>query len=180
MRTLKTGTWTDRGGFTLTEVAVVLVIIGLFASFTIPRLSEIGELKLNRSASHLARTITYLYSEAAAHHRVVRLYIDLDSGKYYAAAMGKSGEFEKTSFPLFNSGTLSAGIEVKRFVTLFGGSFGGKSAYMHFMPEGFAEKTVIVLKDQSGRLLTLVVDPLTGRVKVESGELNIDYGAAAA
>lgn len=179
MRTSRAGTSTD-GGFTLTEVVVVMVIIGLFAAFTIPRLSDIGELKLNREAGHLARTITYLYSEAAAHHRVVRLYVDLDSGRYYAATQNNKGDFEKTTFPLFSSGTISAGIEVKSFITLFSGSFGGKTAFLHFLPEGFAEKAVIVLGDQAGRQLTLVVDPLTGRVKVETGRVFVDMAAEAA
>ncbi len=168
------------GGFTLTEMLVVLFIISLFAAFTLPRLADIGALRLNRDAEHLGRTITYLYAEAAATRKVVRLYVELDKGKYYPALMNKKGEFERTTFPLFSSGSLGGGVSVKSFVTVFGGAFGGTTAYLHLMPEGFAEKAVIVLGDESGREVSLIVDPLTGRVRVEPGAVGIEYGYHAA
>lgn len=167
-------------GFTLVELMVVLFIISLFAAFTIPRLADIGELRLNSAARHLGRTITYLYAEAVSNHKVVRLYVELDKGSYYPATMNNKGEFEKTSFPLFASGSLGTGLEVKSFTSVFSGTFGGKTAYLHLMPEGFAEKTVIVLGDDSGRLISLIVDPLTGRVRVEPGKVGIEFEAETA
>ncbi len=164
----------------MVEILVVMFIISLFTAFTIPRLADIGELRLNSAARHLGRTITYLYAQAVSNHKVVRLYVELDKGKYYPATMNTKGEFEKTSFPLFTSGSLGAGLEVKSFITVFSGAFGGTTAYLHLMPEGFAEKTVIVLGDDSGRLVSLIVDPLTGRVRVEPGMVGIDYTADAA
>ncbi|MBI5637972.1 MAG: prepilin-type N-terminal cleavage/methylation domain-containing protein [Nitrospinae bacterium] len=185
MPTLKAGMPNNRhpergGGFTLVELLVVMFIISLFTAFTLPRLADIGELRLNGAARHLGRTITYLYAEAVSSRKVVRLYVDMDKGKYYPATMNSKGEFEKTSFPLFTSGSLGAGLEVKSFVTVFSGAFGGNMAYLHLMPEGFAEKTVIVLGDESGRLVSLIVDPLTGGVRVEPGKVGIDYEAGAA
>lgn len=168
------------GGFTLVEMLVVLFIISLFAAFTVPRLADIGELRLNSAARHLGRTITYLYAEAVSNRKVVRLYVEMDKGKYYSATINKKGEFEKTSFPLFTSGSLGAGLEVKSFVTVFSGAFSGNTAYLHLMPEGYAEKAVIVLGDDSGRLVSLIVDPLTGRVRVEPGMVSINYEAGAA
>lgn len=168
-----------RGGFTLVELLVVMFIISLFMAFTLPRLADIGELRLNNAARHLGRTITYLYAEAISSHKVVRLYMELDKGKYYPATMNSKGEFEKTTFPLFSSGSLGAGLEVKKFITVFGGEFGGNTAYLHLMPEGMAEKSVIVLGDDSGRLVSLIVDPLTGRVRVEPGRVSLEYGGGA-
>lgn len=168
------------GGFTLVEMMVVLFIVSLFAAFTIPRLADIGALRLNSAARHLGRTITYLYAEAVSSRKVVRLYVEKDKGKYYPATINSKGEFEKTSFPLFSSGSLGAGVEVKSFITVFGGAFAGDTAYLHLMPEGFAEKAVIVLGDESGRRVSLIVDPLTGRVRMEQGQVGIDYEFSAA
>ena len=166
-----------RDGFTLVEMLVVMFIISLFAAFTIPRLADIGELRLNSAARHLGRTITYLYAESVSSRKVVRLYVELDKGQYYPATINSKGEFEKTSFPLFTSGSLGAGLEVKSFVTVFSGAFSGTTAYLHLMPEGFAEKSVIVLGDGSGRLVSLIVDPLTGRVRIEPGRVGIEFDA---
>ncbi|MBI3581431.1 MAG: prepilin-type N-terminal cleavage/methylation domain-containing protein [Nitrospinae bacterium] len=162
------------GGFTLVEMMVVVFIASLFAALVAPRLTEVGELRINRSATHISNTITYLYSQAAAHHVVVRLNFDLKTGKYYPATLNKKGEFEATTFPLFSFGTIGDGISIKKFVTLFGGEKAGDTAYIHFLPEGFAEKSVIVLRDNSGRELSLVVDPLMGRVTTSKGEVSID------
>ncbi len=168
------------GGFTLVEMMVVVFIVSLFAALVAPRLTEVGELRINRSATHISNTITYLYSQAAAHHLVVRLNFDLKTGKYYPAILNKKGEFEATTFPLFSFGTIGEGISIKKFVTLFGGDKAGDAAYIHFMPEGFAEKSVIVLRDDSGRELSLVVDPLMGRVKTLKGEVTIDMAGEKA
>ena len=170
---------TRGGGFTLVELLVVMFIISLFMAFTIPRLADIGELRLDSAARHLGRTITYLYAESVSSRKVVRLYVEMDKGKYYPATMNNKGEFEKTTFPLFSSGSLGTGLEVKRFVTVFGGEFSGNTAYLHLMPEGMAEKSVIVLGDESGRMVSLIVDPLTGRVRVEPGSVSIDYATGA-
>lgn len=163
----------DRG-FTLIEVVVVVFIISLFAALTVPKFMDVGQLKINRSATHIAHTVTYLYSQAAAHHLVVRLVFDLNSGKYYPAIMNKKGEFEPTKFPLFSFGTVGDGIAIKKFVTLFGGGFNGGTAYLHLLPDGFAEKAVIMLEDSTGRKLSLVVEPLMGNVRTISGEVELD------
>jgi general secretion pathway protein H len=169
----------DRG-FTLVEMMVVVFIISLFAALVAPRLTEVGELRINRSATHISNTITYLYSQAAAHHIVVRLNFDLKTGKYYPATLNNKGEFEPTTFPLFSFGTIGEGISIKKFVTLFGGEKAGDAAYIHFLPEGFAEKSVIILRDDSGRELSLVVDPLMGRVTTLKGEVSIDMAGEKA
>lgn len=167
-------------GFTLIEVMVVVFIVSLFAALVAPRLTDIGELKINRSATHISHTIAYLYSQAAAHHMVVRLNFDLTTGKYYPATLNKKGEFEATTFPLFSFGTVGDGISIKRFVTLYGGELGGNMAYIHFLPDGFAERSVIVLQDGSGRIISLIVDPLMGRVRTEKGEVSIDMAGEPA
>ena len=167
-------------GFTLIEMMVVVFIVSLFVTLVAPRLTEVGELRINRSATHISNTIAYLYSQAAAHHMVTRLNFDLTTGKYFPATLNKKGEFEATTFPLFSFGMVGNGINIKRFVTLFGGENAGNMAYIHFLPDGFAEKTVIILEDGSGRVLSLVVDPLMGRVTTEKGEVSIDMAGEKA
>lgn len=174
--TIKRKGWAD-SGFTLVEVMVVVFIVSLFAALAAPRFTEIGELKINRSASHISHTIAYMYSQAAGRHMIIRLNFDLSTGKYYPSTLNGHGQFEATTFPLFTFGTVGDGISIKRFVSLYGGELSGNMAYIHFLPDGFAERTVIVLQDGSGRVLSLVVDPLMGRVRTEKGEVAIDMGS---
>ncbi len=42
--------------------------------------------------------------------------------------------------------------------------------YTHIFPEGYMEDTVIYLDDKHGTVMSLIVEPLTGRVRAELGE----------
>ena len=167
-------------GFTLVEIAIVVFIISLFTAFILPRLPDIGKYKLEKNGRRVAHTITYLYSQASSQRMLVRFNFDLTTGKYYASIMNIDGTFEATDFPLFKKGTLSDGVKVESFTSLYNGTFGGETAYMHLMPEGFAEQTVIVLTDRNNRKVSLVVDPLSGRVRVLKGEKTLTYAGSPA
>jgi len=169
-----------KAGFTLAEIAIVVFIITLFTAFALPRLPDLGAQKLEKNGRRVAHTITYLYSQASSQRILLRFNFDLETGKYYATMMNMDGMFEATNFPLFKTGRLTDGVKVASFTSLFNGTFGGQSAYMHFMPEGFAEQSVIVLSDRSGRMLSLVVDPLSGRVRVHKGEKKLKYAGEPA
>ena len=164
----------------MVEIAIVVFIISLFTAFTLPRLPDIGKYKLEKNGRRVAHTITYLYSQASSHRMLLRFNFELKTGKYYASMMNMDGTFEATDFPLFKKGMLSDGVKVASFTSLYSGTFGGETAYMHFMPEGFAEQAVIVLTDRSGRMLSLVVDPLSGRVRILKGEKSIQYAGTPA
>ncbi len=167
-------------GFTLVEITVVMLIIGIFAITTLPRLSDLAGLRIEKDARKLAHTITYLYAQAAAHGTIVRLYFDLETGEYYPAILNQNDRFERTSFAVFSGGRLDDRTRIKRFETAFSGTFTGDTAYIHFMPEGFAEKAIITLDDGKRESVTLIVQPLTGRVNIIKGPLkNNKTGLAA-
>ncbi|GMT41820.1 MAG: hypothetical protein IEMM0002_0231 [bacterium] len=159
---------------------MVMVILGIFAAFVAPRIGDVGGAALNKNARKLAHVITYLYSQASAQNRMLRFTFNLETGKYYAAALNSSGAFEPVEHTLFSTGKLSDGISIVRFTTLFNGNFVGENVYFHLMPEGFAEKAVIILRDRKGRMLSLTVDPLTGRVSIDRVEGRIEFEAQAA
>ena len=45
-------------------------------------------------------------------------------------------------------------------------------AYTHFFPNGWAERTLVYIEDSGGSVITLEMQPLTGRVIVHDGELD--------
>ena len=57
-------------GFTLIELAVVIVVLGIMIALIAPRLGEIGEADLKRSARHLTGSIRFLRDEAEAKKEV--------------------------------------------------------------------------------------------------------------
>ena len=42
--------------------------------------------------------------------------------------------------------------------------------YTHIFPEGYMEDTVVYLIDRNASDLSLIIEPLTGRIRVEVGE----------
>lgn len=170
----------NNSGFTLVETAIVVLIIGLLAAVIVPSLSDIGRLKLHKNGMRVAHTISYLYAQAAARKVLLRLEFNVETGEYYVAIQNDDGEFEVTRFSLFSKGHLSKGVRIASFTTLFSGEFSGETAYMHFLPEGLAEKSVIVLSDREGRKISLIVNPLTGRVTLEEGKTEFEYLEIAA
>ena len=159
----------NSAGFTLVEIAVVMLIIGVFTLATLPRLADFAGLRIDKDAHRIARTVAYLYAQAAARGQVVRLSFDLETGEYFPSVLNDEDEFVQAAFPLFSGAALGGVTSVKSFTTAFHGAFKDEEAYLHFMPEGFAEEAVIVLGDRRGNAVSLTVDPLTGRTRITKG-----------
>ena len=64
-------------GFTLLELMVVLLVIGLVVAITFPKFQELAGGDVKRVSRKLIGTIQYLYEEALANRRIYRLNYDL-------------------------------------------------------------------------------------------------------
>ena len=73
-------------GFTLIELALVLVIVGILLSFVAPRLTALGQARREADARRLAALLGYLHDEATLRGRTFRLRVDLDEARYEVAA----------------------------------------------------------------------------------------------
>lgn len=72
------------GGFTLIEVMVVLLIMGLLASLGVTGFRAITKGDLREGTAHLSGAIRYLFDRASITGKYHRLVIDLSGGKYWA------------------------------------------------------------------------------------------------
>ena len=82
----------ESNGFTLIELAVVIAILGVMIALVAPRLGELGEANLKRSARHLTGMIRFLHEEAQAKKTVYRLMFDIQEGRYWAEALTPTSE----------------------------------------------------------------------------------------
>jgi general secretion pathway protein H len=74
----------SRGGFTLLEIIVVLMIIGLISGMSIRGLRSLAKSDLRTSTSRLSGAIRYLFDRASTTGKYHRLVIDVDEGRYWA------------------------------------------------------------------------------------------------
>ncbi len=170
----------DRG-FTLIELALVLVIISILLSFVAPRLMEIGQARRESDAQRLAALLGYLHDEASLRGRTFRLRLDLDEARYEVAAAAPASASDEPASdttisdeelyveewaPLARSAALAAGVTVDSVETAT--SFASSGVVdLFFNPESDSPGARITLLDEQGGASRLVMDGVTGRVDVD-------------
>ena len=157
-------------GFTLIELAAVIIVLGIMIGIVIPSLSEITGANLRRSARHLTGIIRYLRGESEAKKTLYRLRFDVPNGHYWADYLkrlpgGKTAEFVKLSSAVSTEGDLSGSTTI---VDIKAGSH-PDDPYILFTPDGWVEQAFIHLRDGNGKDFTLIVKPLTGATELREG-----------
>ena len=172
MRILKTGPWTKRkvhcSGFTLIEITVVLLIIGLMALILLPRITGLSGGNLKTVTRHLIGTIQTLRDEAQLRQKILRLNFNLSSQLYDISMLKESGEFVSYQTESLGKVQLPFQTHLKDVVTLRQGKVTEGTAYLFFYPLGRVEKAFLHF-EENGRPLTLKVFSLSGKVKLYDG-----------
>jgi prepilin-type N-terminal cleavage/methylation domain-containing protein len=158
----------DRG-FTLIELTVVIVILGVMLALIIPRLGELGEANLKKSCRHLTGMIRFLHDESQATKDEYRLRFDVHEGRYWVEVLNKmsekAGEYKRFSSEMATEATL-AGQTTFRDVTVVSHP---DDPFIRFTPDGWVEPALIHLRDGEGRDFTLMIKPLTGDTELREG-----------
>jgi len=159
-------------GFTLIELALVLVIIAIILSFVAPRLMELGQARREAEARRLAALLGYLHDEASLRGRTFRLRLDLAEARYeVAAAPPATAEADEESYveewtPLARSATLPNGVTVASVETAT--TFASSGVVdLFFHPESDSPGARITLVDERGGSSRLFLDGVTGRVDID-------------
>ncbi|OGR01335.1 MAG: hypothetical protein A2284_12695 [Deltaproteobacteria bacterium RIFOXYA12_FULL_61_11] len=69
-------------GFTLIELMVTILVLGLLAGLVMPRLLEMSEFYLDKAARELAGNVQYTFNRAVMKKQTYVLQFDLDAGIY--------------------------------------------------------------------------------------------------
>jgi len=168
MPTSTAGTLTDQRGFTLIELAIVVVLLALVAGLTLPLLSNWGQDDLLGSARRLAGTVKYLYNEAALTRNEHQLVFNLDDGSYQAKVLDKAGNLK----PVEGSAggrKLQGDAQFEDIIVTSRGSFTSGEVTTLFHPSGWLDETIIHLKDDENHKLSLRFNPLTGAMDLVEG-----------
>jgi len=155
-------------GFTLIELCVILLLIGLFSGLLIPNLNRFDQGNLDASARRLRGTIKYLYNEAALTGCEHRLIYDLDHGAYRAMILRPGGELTEVQ-GTGKGARLLDGVRFRELILRGHGSFSSGEISTRIHPTGWLEETIIHLQDRAGTELTLRISPLSGVTDIYPG-----------
>ena len=160
------------GGFTLIEVALVLLIMGVVLGLMVPRLRDPAHSELVSHARRLAVTLRFVRHEAILNGRTYRLNYDLDEHRYWVTSA--EGDDDLQGF-VGETGILARSVilppplgfsDVVLPWTV--GRIQEGQGFTTFYPDGVADLTLVHL-DNGQEVYTLLVDPITGYVSVAAG-----------
>ena len=159
---------TTEAGFTLVELAVVVVLVGLLLGLVLPRLPGVGEDRLEATALRIAGMTRHIYNEAALTGLEHRIRIDLTQQKIEGLRVETDGEI----VPLTGNGRGSKLPVSVRFVDverLGVGKTTSGQVDTRVLPIGWIDETVIRLSGDKEQILTLHLQPLTGVTEIHDG-----------
>lgn len=159
-------------GFTLLELTVVLFIIGLLIATIVPHLGDVGSAQLDATARRLSAVVRYLAGEAVLQNRTYRLNYDLDKQTYWITALVAAqdgAEFIEDQSPLSRPVQLPPPITFADVQVPGVGRVSTGRVYTHFLPQGYTDPTLIHLRGQSSRAVTVLIPPLTGEARIYEG-----------
>jgi len=164
-------------GFTLLEVVLVLLLIGVVLAVAFPRFRNLGGGDVKLEARTLIGRIQGLYGEATFTRRPHRLVLDLDEEKYWAEVQTAGTRDYAPVDPTFMAPVqLPSGIDLRDVITARAGKRSEGKAEIRFDPMGQAEYAEIHIEDADGQALTLQINPLTGKVAVKEGYVETTIG----
>ena len=158
-------------GYTLIELSLIILLIGVILVFVLPKLDNIGDTKLRTTARQLAGKIQSLYDESVLKKKPYQIIFDISNRTYTFSQIRD----EETS-SLSDSGqetSLSDKVYIKDIVMETEGKITEGKVAIRFYPDGYVEKNTIHLSDGK-KDYTLATAPLTGKVKISEGYVEVN------
>ncbi len=159
------------GGFTLLELVIVMVIIGIAVGIILPRLPDISGLETDRGVRKLELLIKLTRDRALTLSRYYRLDFDLDQSVVTASYFGPEDKY----IPDEDVRTLRLPEQMKivDVVTAGEGKKNEGIGKIHLSPRGIVEPSIIHVGDRKGRILSIRPEMLSGVVRLEDGYVEL-------
>ena len=152
-------------GYTLIELAVVVILIGLFLGLSIPRFQyAIVSDDLKATIRRIVGTVKGLRNEAIREQQVYIFHLDLESNRLWIESPG-IGE-EERALARERAFKLPRGVRILDVWCKGKGKKVNGEVAIRFSKKGYVEQTVIHLGAEDGREFTLVLNPFLGTIKV--------------
>lgn len=168
----------NNAGFTLIELAMVMLVIGIIMVVAMPRVGGMLERQqMRRTINVLRGTVKQLQARAALTKRTYRLTVDLDRhvlSVCYLDTRDIEGCRPEPTRELRDYVLPHPAVYILDVVTPEGEKIREGFARTHFYPTGFAEPSIIHLGSDTEQRHTVMIEPLTGRIRVYDGYVELE------
>lgn len=165
MLTSQTGTLTNRSGFTLVELLVVIVLMSLVGLISLPLLANRNSGDERLVMRRIAGTVKQLYNEATLNRDEYLLTFDFDRNSLLAFRLrSSSGTVEKESF---GRELMLSPLRIEKIDVRGRGIFHAGQVSVRIFPLGWMEQTDLLLRKEDGTEVQLAFSPLTGSVTID-------------
>jgi prepilin-type N-terminal cleavage/methylation domain-containing protein len=161
---------TQRKGFTLAELVVVLVLMVIIFSIALPRVTDIGKSeRLKTTARRLAGMAKEAYSEAAVRSQPWFLVLDLEHQRGYLSESPPEDESEEGRVGRYYRP--EKGIKIQDVNHPTQGQVTMGKAIFVFWPQGMSQPGTVHLISDSGDKMTVFLRPHLGKTEIKDGYL---------
>ncbi|HUT55615.1 MAG TPA: prepilin-type N-terminal cleavage/methylation domain-containing protein [bacterium] len=159
-------------GFTLIEMMIVVMVIGIIAAIVVPRLGVLDMVQLRSSARTLAGTIRLTYATAVVNRQPYRICFDLE-GQSYRIQQKSGDEYVDAPDPLLTPRVLPEPVVIKRVQVMDRLCEGYCQECLYFTPGGYVEDAAIYLGlENDDPVFTVFTRPMTGRAVIVPEEMS--------
>jgi len=172
-------------GFTLIEMMLVVMIIGMISAIAYPQYQVLSRANLRATSRKLAGTIRYLYARSVMDKKYWRLAFDMDEKKVWAERLeltedGTGKEFVKTDTANLRRLKIPSGVLIRSIQVAGRDMKENGIEYINFNPFGGVERAAIYLMHGNGKwVFTLATKPMSGRVAIFEHDVEIDLDQTA-
>lgn len=167
-------TSTNAKGYTLIELIVVIVLLGLMFGLTVPKFRQaLLSDSLDATSLRIIGLVENLRERAISDQVSYVLHFDIREKKLWAFASNASEEKQETARE--RAYQLSDDVKIEDIWSWSSGKLYDE-ATIHFSKKGYVEQSMIHLESEDGRQLSLELTPFLGSIKIHDGYVDFDRG----
>ena len=156
-----------RNGFTLIELAVVLLIIAIAVTIVFPRLGSgiVERARLRSSANRIASVAEYAHQRAACARLTHVLHLDTAKGTYWITGQTTDGQTASITDDFGLKGRLPEGVQFAGVELQDMDANSDDIVTIRFSPQGWADPATVQLISSTGETMSVIIDELSGQVQ---------------